>query len=77
MEDLTSMAFGDTLGDDGNSTELRELESLERRLEDGAGRGKVDEHVGFRVLLGGFVDRLVDGKEDFLDTPVELLDQAS
>lgn len=71
------MTFGDTLGDEGDGLDLRELEGLEGRLVDGAGRGKVDNNVGIGALLDSLGHRGEDGEESFLGSPVELLDVVS
>lgn len=70
VQDLTRVALGDTLGDERDRLELRELERLEGRLVDRARRGEVDERVSVRVLLDRLGDRSVDRQKRLLGAPV-------
>jgi hypothetical protein len=71
VEDVSGVPLGDTLSDESDRPDLRDLESLEGRLVDGSRRGKVDEDIGVLALLDGLGDVREDGKEGLLGTPVE------
>lgn len=73
-KNLASVTFRDTLSDESNSFNLRELEALEgARVHTTAG-SEVDDNIDLRVFGSSLLDAGVDGKESFLGTPVELLD---
>jgi hypothetical protein len=63
-------SLGDTLGDDGNALDLRELEQLHCGLVYGARRGEVDDRVDIGVLGNGLVYVLVDGQKRLAGSPV-------
>lgn len=70
VEDLTSAPLRDTLGDDGNGLDLRELHELHGGLVDGTGRGEVDDGVDVGVLGHGVGSGLVDREEGLGGAPV-------
>jgi hypothetical protein len=74
MEDLPGMSLGHTLGDESETLDLREAKHIQGRGVDRAGGGKIDDTVDLGVLLHGFLDRGVDGKESLFGAPVEFLD---
>jgi hypothetical protein len=63
-------ALGNTLSNNGNGLDLRELEQLHGGLVYGARRGEVDDVVDIGVLSNGLVDRLVDGQQSLAGSPV-------
>jgi hypothetical protein len=70
VEDLTCTPLGDTLSDDGNGLDLRELHELHGGLVDGTGRGEVDNGVDVGVLGHGVGSGLVDREESLGGAPV-------
>ena len=74
MEDLPSVAFGYTFGDESDSFDLWEGHDLKSGRVDGTRGGKVDNDVCIGVLLDGLLHGGVDGKEGLLSAPVKLLD---
>jgi hypothetical protein len=63
-------ALGNTLGNDGNRLDLRELEELHCRLVYGTRRGEVDDGVDICVLGNGLAYVLVDGQQSLAGSPV-------
>jgi hypothetical protein len=63
-------ALGNTLGNDGNALDLRELEELHRGRVYGTRRGEVDDGVDIGVLANGLVYGLVDGQQSLAGSPV-------
>lgn len=70
MASSKTYPFWDTLCDNGNGLNLRELHQLHGRAVDGTGRGEVDDGVDVRVLGHGLCGVLVDGKQSLASTPV-------
>ena len=75
VEDLTCTPLRDTLSDDGNGLDLRELHELHGGLENGTGRGEVDDSVDVGVLGHGVGSGLVDREESLGGAPVHLADE--
>jgi hypothetical protein len=73
-EDLTSVALGHTLSNQGKSLDLGELEALKSARVHTTRAGKVDNNVDIGVLGDGLLERGVDGQEGLFGSPVELLD---
>lgn len=74
VQDLSGMPLRNTLGDQSDRLDLRELEGIEGAGVHTSGTGEVDEHVDLGVLSNGLLERSVDRKESLLGSPVELLD---
>lgn len=70
VEDLPGTSLRHALGDDGDALDLWEFHQLHGGLEDGAGRGEVDDGVDVRVLANGLFDVLVDGQQRLAGSPV-------
>lgn len=70
VENLTCTPLGDTLSNDGNGLDLRELHELHGGLVDGTGRGEVDNGVDVGVLGHGVGSGLVDREEGLSGAPV-------
>jgi hypothetical protein len=70
VKDLTCTSLRDTLSDDGNRLDLRELHELHCGLENGTGRSKVDDSVDVGVLCHGVGSGLVDREEGLSGAPV-------
>lgn len=62
----------DTLGDDGNGSDLRKLHQFHGRAVDGSGGSEVDDGVDIAVLGESLFDILVDRKEGLAGSPVPL-----
>jgi len=75
VEDLTCTPLRDTLSNDGNGLDLRELHELHGGLVDGTGRGEVDNGVDIGVLGHGVGSGLVDREESLGGAPVHLADE--
>jgi hypothetical protein len=63
-------ALGNTLGDDGDALDLRELEELHCGCVYRTRRGEVDDSVDIGVLANGLVYGLVDGQQSLAGSPV-------
>jgi hypothetical protein len=70
VKDLTCTSLGDTLSDDGDRLDLRELHELHCGLENGTGRSEVDDSVDVGVLCHGVGSGLVDREEGLSGAPV-------
>jgi len=68
------MALGDTFSDNGDGTDLRELEHFQSAFEYGALTGEVDYGVDLWEFLSGVSEILVHGDKDLLGVPVEFLE---
>lgn len=62
----------DTLGNDGNGSDLRKLHQFHRRAVDGSGGGEVDDCVDIAVLGESLFDILVDREQGLASSPVPL-----
>lgn len=68
-------SLGNTLCNDGNGLDLRELHQFHGGAVDTSGGSKVDHDIDVGVLGNGLVDLLVDGQQSLAGAPVHLADE--
>ena len=71
VEDLTSVSLGNTFGDQSDSSDLGDVESLESALVDRARRSEVDKNICIRALLDCVLDGGENREQSLLGSPVE------